>query len=127
MRTIVLALILTVSAPLKLRAGGSVDWEFYALPILRKHPQFLKIIETSLDVRRVGVGVRVGRDASGNATIPELGVGARIPPFEFPARLKGSDGPYDLLLIIHDADTGVSQPGEKGVWLEIKPKTSGSD
>src|SRR3954469_23956089 len=123
MRAAGLALILAIASGFTLRAGGSVDWDSCALPILRKHPQLLKLIEDSLDVRRVGNGVRIGHDTIGNVTIPGREIGERIPPFEFPARLKGSTGPYDLLLIIHDAHTGSSEAGEQGAWLEIKPKT----
>jgi len=96
-------------------AGGSVEWKFHALPLLRKAPELLRIVEMSLDVERVGEGVRVGRDSSGQATVPELGVGTRVPPFEFAARPKGSTGPRNLLLIIHN--------DENRIWIEIKPKT----
>jgi hypothetical protein len=117
-----LLLIILLLAVQSTFAGGTVEWEFHAFPILKKHPNLLKTIESSLDVRPVGWGVRVGRDASGNPTIPELGVGARIPPFEFPARLKGSTGDYDLMLIIHDP-SGLSNPGDGQTYIEIRPKT----
>ncbi len=93
--------------------GGSVGWAFHALPILKKYPDLLALIETSLDVRDVGGGVRLGKDFGDEQ-------GKRIPPFEFPARLKGSTGPYTLLLIIHDP-SGVEEEGTRGTWLEIRP------
>jgi hypothetical protein len=91
-----------------------VAWESDALPLLKQHPELLAMIEKSLDVWPVGGGVRLGKDFGDDQ-------GKRIPPFEFDARLKGSMGPYNLLLIIHDP-SGVSDGGTKGTWLEIRPQ-----
>jgi hypothetical protein len=95
-------------------AGGSVEWDFHAMPILRKNPDLLKIITDSLDVGRTGNGVRLGQDAGDRQ-------GSRVPPFEFPARLKGTAGPYTLTLVIHDSETGAGDT-EKKAWIEVRPR-----
>ncbi|HKP02039.1 MAG TPA: hypothetical protein VJU77_01640 [Chthoniobacterales bacterium] len=93
--------------------GGSVEWNFHALPILKKNPDLLKIITDSLDVAPTGNGVRLGKDAGERE-------GSRVPPFEFPARLKGASGPYTFTLVIHDSETN---PGnrENKPWIELRP------
>ena len=96
------------------RAGGSVDWEFHALPILKQHPELLSIIEHSLDVSKTGSGVRLGKDFGKDQ-------GKRIPPYEFDARPKGSSGDYNLILIIHDP-SGMSDENDNQTWIEIRPK-----
>ena len=96
--------------------GGSVEWTSHALPILKQHPDLLAVIETTLDVQEVGGGLRLGKDFGEQQ-------GKRIPPFEFPARLKGSTGPYNLLLIIHDP-SGAGNGGDKDTWLENRPNKS---
>lgn len=87
-------------------AGGTIDWNFHALPILKKHPDLLAMIENALDVNPKGVGIRVGKDFGEEQ-------GKRMAPFEFPARVKGSTGPYNLRLIIHDP-SGATDEGDKG-------------
>ncbi|MDD5260337.1 MAG: hypothetical protein PHD76_00670 [Methylacidiphilales bacterium] len=94
--------------------GGSVEWDFHALPILKKHPELLAVIEKSLEVSQTGNGIRLGKDAGKE-------VGKRISPYEFPARIKGSTGPYDLILIIHDA-SGAHDMGDMETWIEIRTK-----
>ena len=61
-------------------------------------PRFSALVETQFDIKHVGGAMRVGRNASGAATVPELGVGARMPPYEFYAKPKGSAGDYTLYL-----------------------------
>jgi hypothetical protein len=58
----VAVVITLVAAVQQSIAGGSVEWEFHALPLLRKSPELLRVVEMSLDVEHVGEGVRVGRD-----------------------------------------------------------------
>ena len=108
-----MVLVLLVSACFAF-GGGSVEWDFHALPILKKSPDLLKIITDSLDVAHTGGGVRLGKDAGEKE-------GSRVPPFEFPARLKGSSGPYTLILIIHDTGTGAGK-AETKPWIEVKSK-----
>jgi hypothetical protein len=115
MRVFVISILLAFSVQ-SASAGGSVDWDVHALPLLRKAPDLLRVIEQSLDVQRVGDGLRVGSDSSGHSTVPGLEVGTRIPPFEFAAHAKGTTGSYSLSLVIHSGE------GRKGTWIEIKPK-----
>jgi hypothetical protein len=95
-------------------AGGSVDWEFHAMPILRQHPELLSIIERTLDVAKTGDGLRLGKDSGQKQ-------GKRIPPYEFPARPKGSSGDFNLILIIHDP-SGMHQENDNQTWIEIRQK-----
>lgn len=95
--------------------GGSVDWDFHALPILKAHPDLLRVITSSLDVSRIGLGVRLGKDFGDQQ-------GMRIPPYEFPARLKGSTGSYNLILVIHDP-SGMHEEGENGTWIEVRERS----
>lgn len=95
--------------------GGSVDWEFHALPILKAHPDLLRVITSSLDVSKSGLGVRLGKDFGDQQ-------GMRIPPYEFPARLKGSTGSYNLILVIHDP-SGIHGEGEDGTWIEVRERS----
>jgi len=94
-------------------AGGSVGWDQVRAEIMRDDPGLLAFIETHFDIRHSGGAVRVGRDASGNATIPELGVGARIPPYEFYAKPKDTPGDYTLYLTLEPTKPPRS---EKVVW-----------
>jgi hypothetical protein len=139
MRAFILLLLLCVTATQPMKAGSlggrddfytpqvlkrdpaSVDWDSYALPILRRNPALLKVIDDSLDVQRIGRGDRIRPDSDGAAVSP-LALGARIPPFEFPARRKGSLGVFDLMLIIHDEDIGKHETKSKETWIEIRPR-----
>ena len=94
-------------------AGCSVGWDQVRAEIMRDDPGFLAFLEARFDVHHSGLAVRVGRDASGNATIPELGVGARIPPYEFYAKPKGTPGDYTLYLTFEPTTPPRS---EKVVW-----------
>lgn len=113
MKTYLLSILLLTLPSLAL-AEGSATWGFHAAPLLKTRPDLLTVIETSLDVSPNGSGVRLGKDF-------EEKQGQRVPPFQFPARLKGSTGPYNLLLIIHGPE-GISVDDASDVRIEIRPQ-----
>lgn len=110
-RSTVLTLALLVFSQVGL-AGGSVEWAADALPLLKSHPGLLKTTTSSFDVSKTGGGMRLGRDFGADQ-------GKRIPPFEFEAKLKGSPGDFNLLLIIHDP-SGASDEGDVDTWFEVR-------
>jgi hypothetical protein len=78
---------------------------------VREDSVLLTLIETRFDMKRVGGAMRFGHDASGNATILELGIGARISPYEFCAKPKGDPGDYTLHMTFDHVDrTGKGKP-----------------
>jgi len=101
-------------------AEGSITFADDALPVLRREPELLKFVQQSLDVAPGGWGVRLGRDFGAD-------VGKRIPPFSFEARPKGQKGPYTLLLVINDPETGMVSGDHSSTTvsieiLHLKPK-----
>jgi hypothetical protein len=109
-----LACVFIVLTLLSAQGGGSIEWNFHAIPILKKHPELLSIINTSLEVSKTGDGLRLGKDFGEEQ-------GKRIPPYKFPARTKGSSGAFDLILIIHDP-SGAHEEGDEQTWIEIRPR-----
>src|SRR4051794_38838922 len=77
-------------------AGGSISWEEVRAQIQKEDPEFLALIERAFDIRHVGGALRVGHDASGKSTVEGVEVGTRMPPYEFPAKLKGTESNYTL-------------------------------
>ncbi len=106
--------VLLLTLPSLALAAGSATWSFHATPILKARPELLTLIETSLDVSPHGEGVRLGKDFGEKQ-------GQRVPPLKFPARLKGSTGPYNLLLIIHGPSDPSASESEQA-WIEIRPQ-----
>ena len=79
-------------------AGGSIGWDQVRAEIAKDDPFMADYIVRNFEVRRVGGGVRVGRDKDGNSLVPGLEVGTRIAPFDFPAKPLGAPGDYTLQL-----------------------------
>jgi hypothetical protein len=79
-------------------ASGSISWDEVREQIKRDDPEFLALIECAFDIRHVGGALRVGHDASGKSTVEGVAVGTRMPPYEFLAKLKGSESLYTLYL-----------------------------
>jgi hypothetical protein len=79
-------------------AGGSVGWEDVRGVIDREDPTLCAWVERTFEVRESGGGMRVGRQADGRPTVEGAEVGERMPPYEFPAKPKGSAGDYTLYL-----------------------------
>lgn len=75
-----------------LRAGGSIDLSDIA-PVLAQRPGLWEAFTSGLEVSPHGGGLRLGAQG-----IPLRGM--RVPPYEFPAKLKGDPGPYNLKVIV---------------------------
>lgn len=104
--------LLLLTLPSLTFAEGSATWGFHAAPVLKTRPELWAFVEASLDVVPHGDGARLGKDFGEKQ-------GQRVPPYKFPARLKGSTGTYNLLLIIH----GPSEASEaEQAWIEIRPQ-----
>ena len=101
------------------RAGGSISFQDDAIPLLRRQPALLQFVQQTLDISPTGWGLRLGHDFGDR-------VGTRVPPFRFEARPKGQKGPYTLLLIINDPDTGFVDGKDTSTtsYLEIHPLTA---
>jgi len=81
-------------------AGGSIDWERVSAEITKDDTFLATFIAQHFDVARSGLAVRVGHDRAGNSTVPGLGIGTRLPPYDFYAKPKGSAGDFTLQLIL---------------------------
>jgi hypothetical protein len=86
-------------------ASGSITWDEVRAQIQKEDPEFLALIERAFDIRHVGGALRVGHDASGKSTVDGVAVGTRMPPYEFPAKLKGSESNYTLHLTFVPSET----------------------
>ncbi len=75
-----------------LRAGGSITLADIA-PVLAQRPGLWEAFTSQLEVSPHGGGLRLGAPG-----IPLRGT--RVPPYEFPAKLKGDTGPYNLKVIV---------------------------
>lgn len=83
---------LLILPSLLLRAGGSVELsDLQAL--VKQQPALWKFYTDRLDISPKGGGLRLGAEG-----IPLRGY--RVGPYEFPAKLKGSKGDYDLMIIL---------------------------
>ena len=95
------ALIVAVLAmPLAAWADANPDFDDDAKPILRMQPGLLQYVESRFDVKDTGAAKFPGDDDRRPA-----------PPFIFRARPIGSNGPYNLRLLI--------QPGSPGHILGV--------
>ena len=74
-------------------AGGSVTLSDIQ-PLIQQQPLLWKFFSDHLDISQNGGGLRLG-----SVGIPLQGY--RVGPYEFPARIKGSEGAYDLKVIIN--------------------------
>jgi hypothetical protein len=97
----------------RLLAGGSIGWDDARTRIRRYDPDLVAWVEQTFDVRVVGAAVRVGRQADGRPAVEGAQIGDRLPPFEFPAKPKGSSGAYTLYLTF---DYSGHKHGQNAVW-----------
>jgi hypothetical protein len=93
--------------------GGSIGWEDVRKRMARDDPEFLAWIDERFDIRPSGGAVRVGHDTSGKSTVEGSQIGDRLPPFEFPAKPKGTGGDYTLYLTF---DYSGRQQATKPLW-----------
>ena len=95
------ALLLTLlAAPIAAWADANPDFDDDAKPILRMQPGLLQYVESRFDVKDTGTAKYPGDDDRRPG-----------PPFIFRARPLGSNGPYNLRLLI--------QPGPQGHILAV--------
>lgn len=79
-------------------AGASVRWEEALTKIAKDDPDLAQLVQVQFDVADIGNGVWVGHDKDGNSLAPPYEVGERIPPYDFDAKPKGTDGGLTLRL-----------------------------
>jgi hypothetical protein len=96
-----------LSAPLLAWAGANPDFDADAKPILRAQPGLLNYVRSHFDVKETGKAKYPGDDDRRPA-----------PPFIFRARAIGSEGPYNIRLLI--------QPGPAGRILCVVPLNNGA-
>lgn len=90
-------LLLTLIAPsVSCMASGSIGWEQVSAEITKGDAFLSNYIAQHFDVATSGGALRVGKDQAGNSTVPGLGIGTRLPPYDFNAKPKGSDGDFTL-------------------------------
>jgi hypothetical protein len=97
----------------RLFAGGSISWDDARTRIRRDDRDLVAWVERTFDVRDVGGAVRVGKQADGSPTVEGAQIGDRLPPFEFPAKPKGSSGEYILYLTF---DYSGHKHDQKALW-----------
>ena len=85
-------------------AEGSLLWSQVRAEIAKNDPFLSEYITKTFDVSPVGTGIRVGHDDKGNSLVPGLGVGQRIPPYEFYAKPIGTAGDYTLSIKLEPVD-----------------------
>ena len=77
-------------------AGGSIGWDEVKAKVGKDDPFLIDLIERQYDVSRVGGALRVGHDATGYSTVEGLEIGTRLPPYDFNAKIKGTQGDWTL-------------------------------
>ena len=85
--------------PSLVQAGGSITWDEVLNQIKKDDPFLANYITENFDMARSGGGIRVGHDKNGNSMVEGLGVGTRIPPYDFWGKPKGSKGDFNLHLM----------------------------
>ena len=85
-------------------AGGSISWEEARAHIAKGDPVLIAWVEEHFEIRHSGGAMRVGHDASGKSMVEGVGVGTRLPPYEFPAKPKNAKGDYTFYLIFDYSD-----------------------
>ncbi len=104
---ILCSLIALLSAPLAAWAGTNPNFDQDAKPILQMQPGLLHYIRAHFEVKETGKAKFPGDDDHRPS-----------PPFIFRARAIGSEGPYDIHLLI--------QPGPAGRILCVVPPANGA-
>src|ERR1700722_7827755 len=96
-----------LSMPITAWAGANPDFNEDAKPILRMQPGRLGYVRSHCEVKETGKAKYPGDDDR-----------RPVPPFIFRARPIGSEGPYNVALLI--------QPGPAGRILCVVPPTGGA-
>ncbi len=96
-----------LSLPITAWAGANPDFDEDAKPILRTQPGLLNYVRAHFEVKETGKAKYPGDDDRRPA-----------PPFIFRAREIGSEGPYNIHLLI--------QPGPAGRILCVVPPANGA-
>ena len=96
-----------LAAPLLAWAGANPDFDEDAKPILRSQPGLLNYVRAHFDVKETGKAKYPGDDDRRPS-----------PPYIFRARAIGSEGPYNIRLLI--------QPGPAGRILCVVPPSNGA-
>jgi len=99
-----LAALALFTAPLEAWAHANPDFEHDAQPILSVQPYLIEKVRSLYDVQERGIAKYPGDDDH-----------APVPPYIFNARPLGSQGPYNLRLLI--------QPGPPGHILRVVDMT----
>ena len=105
-------------------AGGSVGWDQVRTEIAKDDPFMADYIAKTFDMRPSGGAIRVGHDDQGNSLAPPLGVGSRIPPYEFPAKPRGAPGCYTLYITL---EPNCFDNGKTTLWVLTLRKILPSD
>jgi hypothetical protein len=98
---------LLVAGPVSAHAAYEVNFNETGKQILGEQPGLVEYVEARFDVKETGIA----KEPAGDDHPP-------MPPYIFRARAKGSDGPYNLRLLI--------QPGLPGHILGILKDSSTS-
>jgi len=88
------------TAPVVAWAHANPDFDDDAKPILKMQPGLIQYVESTYDIKDTGIAKYPGDDDRRPS-----------PPYIFRARPRGSDGPYNLRLLI--------QPGPEGHILGV--------
>lgn len=102
-------------------AGGSISWDEANLQIKKEDPFMSAYITKYFDVESIGDAIRVGSDVHGNSTVRGVGVGTRLPPYEFCAKPKNTSGNCNLHITINPSSD------EEQVWEVAVRKKLKSD
>jgi len=94
------SLAILATAPMLARADVKPNFEDDAIPILSQQPGLIEYVEARFQVKDTGIAKAPGGDDH-----------PPVPPYIFRARARGSNGPYNLRLLI--------QPGPPGHILGI--------
>lgn len=86
-------------------AGGSISWDEVSGRLAKSCPELLDAMTKSFEVNTVGGALRLG-PRSLDVVEGRAEVGARVPPYQFECKVKGTMGPHNLQIEISDWDGG---------------------
>ncbi|MCE9518443.1 MAG: hypothetical protein K8R87_02580 [Verrucomicrobia bacterium] len=86
-------------------AGGSLSWAEVCQRLEKDCPKLLVVINQCFDVNPVGGALRLGPRSS-DVIEGRAETGARVPPYVFDCKVKGTTGAYPLTIEIGDWDDG---------------------
>jgi len=112
---VILCSLLLLSAPVLAWAGTYPDFNIDAKPILRTQPGLLNYVRAHFEVKETGRAKFPGDDDRRPG-----------PPYIFRARTVGSDGPYNISLLIQPGPAGrvlcVVPPNNHGATRPVPPQ-----